>query len=56
MSDRIKTHGRAFGDPELGSPGQALSAMQGRKLKEITAKARGETPKGRVRRKPPGGA
>jgi hypothetical protein len=38
----VKTHGRAFGDPELGAPGQALSAMQGRKLKEIAAKARGE--------------
>ena len=54
MSERVKTHGRAFGDPELGSPGQALSAMQGRKLKEIEAKARGETPKARFgRRKPP---
>jgi hypothetical protein len=50
----VKTHGRAFGDPELGSPGQALSAMQGRKLKEIEAKARGEKPKARFgRRKPP---
>ena len=38
----MKTHGRAFGDPELGAPGQALSAMQGRKLKEIAAKAKGE--------------
>lgn len=41
VSDRVKTHGRAFGDPELGAPGQALSSMQGRKLKEITAKAQG---------------
>ncbi len=47
MSERVKTHGRAFGDPELGAPGQALSAMQGRKLKEITAKAKGEEPKRR---------
>src|SRR5690606_11745836 len=44
VSERVKTHGRAFGDPELGAPGQALSAMQGRKLKEISAKAKGETP------------
>ena len=42
VSERVKTHGRAFGDPEKGAPGQALSSMQGRKLKEIAAKARGE--------------
>lgn len=51
VSERVTTHGRAFGDPELGSPGQALSAMQGRKLKEIAAKARGEAPKGRFGRR-----
>ena len=38
----IPGHGRAFADPEKGAPGQALSSMQGRKLKEITAKAKGE--------------
>jgi len=42
VSERVKEHGRAFGDPELGGPGQALSAMQGRKLKEIAKKAIGE--------------
>lgn len=42
VSERVKEHGRAFGDPELGGPGQALSAMQGRKLKEIARKANGE--------------
>lgn len=47
VSERVKTHGRAFGDPELGAPGQALSAMQGRKLREITAKAKGEEPRKR---------
>lgn len=47
VSDRVKTHGRAFADPEKGAPGQALSAMQGRKLKEIAAKAKGEAPKRR---------
>lgn len=52
VSDRVKTHGRAFADPEKGAPGQALSAMQGRKLKEITAKANGEEPKRRWGRKP----
>ncbi len=46
VSERVKTHGRAFGDPELGAPGQALSAMQGRKLKEIAKKAQGEGKKG----------
>ena len=52
VEDRVKTYGRAFGDPEKGVPGQALSAMQGRKLKEIIAKARGEAPKRRWGRKP----
>ncbi len=52
VSERVKTHGRAFADPEKGAPGQALSAMQGRKLKEITAKANGEEPTRRWRRKP----
>jgi len=42
VGERVKTYGRAFGDPEKGAPGQALSAMQGRKLKEITRKATGE--------------
>ena len=51
VEDRVKTYGRAFGDPEKGAPGQALSAMQGRKLKEITAKANGETPRPRWGRK-----
>lgn len=47
VGERVKTYGRAFGDPEKGAPGQALSAMQGRKLKEITAKAKGEAPRRR---------
>lgn len=51
VSERVKTHGRAFGDPELGAPGQALSAMQGRKLKEIAAKAKGEEPRKRWRKR-----
>ena len=51
VADRVKTYGRAFGDPEKGAPGQALSSMQGRKLKEITAKAKGEEPKRRWGRK-----
>ena len=47
VAERVKTHGRAFGDPELGAPGQALSALQGRKLKEIATKAKGEEPRRR---------
>ena len=47
VSERVKTHGRAFADPEKGAPGQALSATQGRKLKEITKKAKGETVRAR---------
>jgi hypothetical protein len=50
VSDRLKTYGRAFGDPEKGAPGQALSALQTVKLKEITAKAKGE--KRQLKRKP----
>lgn len=45
VDERIRTHGRAFADPEKGAPGQALSALQGRKLKEITRKAKGDDPK-----------
>jgi hypothetical protein len=52
VDERIREHGRAFADPEKGAPGQALSAMQGRKLKEITAKAKGEPPRRPWARKP----
>lgn len=50
VEDRLKTYGRAFGDPEKGAAGQALSALQAVKLKEIAAKAKGEKkpmPRGR---------
>jgi hypothetical protein len=50
VADRLKTYGRAFGDPEKGAPGQALSALQTVKLTEITAKAKGE--KKELKRKP----
>ena len=50
VEDRLKTYGRAFGDPEKGAPGQALSIMQTVKLKEITAKAKGEPRFGQNRR------
>jgi hypothetical protein len=42
VEGRLKTYGRAFGDPEKGGPGQALSALQHVKLKEISAKATGK--------------
>jgi hypothetical protein len=50
VADRLKTFGRAFGDPEKGAPGQALSVLQTVKLKEITAKAKGE--KKQLKRRP----
>jgi hypothetical protein len=50
VADRLKTFGRAFGDPEKGAPGQALSVLQTVKLKEITAKAKGE--KKELKRRP----
>ena len=42
VEQRLNTYGRAFGDPEKGAPGAAMSALQGVKLKEITAKAQGK--------------
>ena len=45
VEGRLETYGRAFGDPEKGSAGQALSTLQGVKLKEITAKAMGKEKK-----------
>ncbi len=42
IEERVKTYGRAFGDPEKGAAGEALSALQAVKLKEIAAKAKGE--------------
>jgi hypothetical protein len=45
VADRVKTYGRAFADPDKGAPGQALSALQAVKLREIAAKAGGEIKK-----------
>jgi len=50
VGGRVKTYGRAFGDPEKGAPGEALSALQTVKLKEIAAKAKGE--KKELKRRP----
>jgi len=49
VTERIKTFGRAFADPDKGAMGAPLSMMQAVKLKEITAKAKGETPKGKAK-------
>lgn len=40
VSDRVKTYGRAFGDPEKGDRNAPLSVMQAVKLKEIATKAK----------------
>jgi hypothetical protein len=48
IETRLTTFGRAFADPEKGGAGQALSVLQGRKLKEIRTKAEG----GRMAAKP----
>jgi hypothetical protein len=50
VSDRVSRYGRAFGDPEKGAPGAALSMRQGVKLKEIAAKAGGKPRRGLKRR------
>lgn len=52
VEDRVKTFGRAFGDPEKGEAGQALSTLQTVKLKEIAAKAKGGEKKPWGRKKP----
>jgi hypothetical protein len=49
VTERVKTYGRAFADPEKGAPGQPLSVMQTVKLKEIVKKAKGETRGGETR-------
>lgn len=50
IEERVKTYGRAFGDPEKGAAGAALSVMQTVKLKEISAKAKGKPPGRRTSR------
>jgi hypothetical protein len=51
VEQRVKTYGRAFGDPEKGAPGQALSVLQAVKLKEIAVKAQGKEKPRRFGRK-----
>lgn len=54
VAERVSTYGRAFGDPEKGAPGAALSARQGVKLKEIASKAAGKPKPSLNRRRPLG--
>ena len=49
IETRLNTYGRAFADPEKGAAGQALSVLQGVKLKEIKAKAEGRKIGGKSR-------
>ncbi|MDP3591335.1 hypothetical protein [Phenylobacterium sp.] len=52
IEERVKTYGRAFGDPEKGAAGEALSALQAVKLKEIAAKAKAKGEKKELQRRP----
>ena len=42
VEGRVEKYGRAFADPEKGVAGASLSRLQGVKLKEIAAKAKGK--------------
>ena len=52
VEERVETFGRAFADPEKGTPGMALSGRQTVKLKEIAAKAKGKPRQKPFGRKP----
>lgn len=45
VSERVKTYGRAFADPDKGASGGTLSVRQGVKLKEIRKKAQAAKPR-----------
>jgi hypothetical protein len=42
VSQRVKTYGRAFGDPDKGAPGTPLSVMQGRQAERDQRQGRGQ--------------
>ncbi|MFT4091004.1 MAG: hypothetical protein QM645_09755 [Asticcacaulis sp.] len=46
VSERVKTYGRAFADPDKGAMNGTLSLRQGIKLKEIRKKAKGTRTEG----------
>jgi len=43
VSERVKTYGRAFADPDKGAAGGTLSLLQGVKLREIRRKTKRNT-------------
>ncbi|UDF04458.1 hypothetical protein [Asticcacaulis sp. AND118] len=45
VSDRVKTYGRAFADPDKGAMNGTLSLMQGVKLREIRQKVKSRAAK-----------
>jgi len=45
VSERVKTYGRAFADPDKGAMNGTLSLRQGMKLKEIRKKVQTSKPK-----------
>lgn len=56
MAERVKTYGRAFGDPDKGSEVSALSDRQAVKLKQISKKVKAERAKAAAEAEPePGG-
>ena len=44
VEQRVRTYGRAFGDPEKGAQSAALSDRQALKLKQIVKKAKAAPP------------
>jgi len=48
VSERVRTYGRAFADPDKGAAGTTLSVRQGGKLKEIRKKAATAKPKSKT--------
>jgi len=46
VSERVRTYGRAFADPDKGAMNGTLSVRQGVKLREIRKKARNAKPEG----------
>jgi len=49
VSERVKTYGRAFADPDKGALNGTLSWRQGIKLKEIRRKAGGKSGLGKAK-------
>ena len=52
VAERVKTYGRAFGDPDKGSELSALSDRQAVKLKQISKKVKAERAKAAAEAQP----